>query len=37
LHLDLVKKEAELIVAKKELSERLEKMDDIPTLEKIGD
>ena len=37
LHLDLVKKETELIDCKKELSDRLEKMDDIPAMEKIGD
>lgn len=34
---DLIAAETELIDFKKELSERLEKMDDIPALEKIGD
>lgn len=37
LHLDLVKAETELNDSKKELSDRLEKMDDIPALEIIGD
>lgn len=36
-HEELIAAEKELIDFKKELSERLEKMDDIPTLEKIGD
>lgn len=34
---DLIDTETELIDARKALSERLEKMDDIPVLEKIGD
>lgn len=34
---DLIETETELIEARKALSERLEKMDDIPVLEKIGD
>ena len=34
---DLLKTENELTKAKKELAERLEKMDDIPVMEKIGD
>lgn len=37
LHEDLVKAETELIEFKKALSDRLEKMDDIPAMEKIGD
>jgi hypothetical protein len=37
LLLDLVKAETELNEFKKELSDRLEKMDDIPALEIIGD
>jgi hypothetical protein len=37
LHLDLVKAETELIDFKKELTDRLEKMDDIPALDIIGD
>jgi hypothetical protein len=37
LHLDLVKTENDLNDFKAALSERLEKMDDIPALEKIGD
>lgn len=37
LHKDLIKTESELIDFRKELAERLEKMDDIPVLEKIGD
>ena len=37
LHLDLIKFEIELNDSKKELSNRLEKMDDIPGMEKIGD
>ncbi|MEO6902130.1 MAG: DUF5661 family protein [Bacteroidia bacterium] len=37
LYKELVKTENELIDFKKELAERLEKMDDIPALEKIGD
>lgn len=36
LHLDLIKIENVLNDSKKELSNRLEKMDDIPGLEKIG-
>jgi Protein of unknown function (DUF5661) len=34
---DLLKAEKELQDAKRELAERLEKMDDIPVMEKIGD
>ena len=34
---DLIKTENELLKAKKELAERLEKMDDIPVLSQIGD
>lgn len=34
---DLIDAETELIDARKALSERLDKMDDIPVLEKIGD
>ncbi len=37
LHLELIKAETELNDFKKQLSERLDKMDDIPALEKIGD
>ncbi len=37
LQKELVKAETDLIDFKKELSERLEKMDDIPPLSKIGD
>ena len=37
LHSKLVKTETELIESKKELSERLQKMDDIPALEEIGE
>ena len=37
LHEKLIKAETELIKAKKELAERLEKMDDIPVLEEIGE
>lgn len=37
LQKELVKAESELIDFRKELAERLEKMDDIPVLEKIGD
>lgn len=37
LYLDLFKAENELIVSKKELAERLEKMDDIPVMKEIGD
>lgn len=37
LHLDLIKTETDLNDFKKELSDRLEKMDDIPALDKIGD
>ena len=37
LHLNLVKAETELNEFKKELSDRLEKMDDIPALKIIGD
>ena len=37
LHLNLVKAETELNDFKKELSDRLEKMDDIPVLKIIGD
>lgn len=37
LHLDLIKIETDLNDFQKELSNRLEKMDDIPALEKIGD
>lgn len=37
LQSDLVAAEAELAEYKKELAERLEKMDDIPALEEIGD
>lgn len=36
-HKELIKIETELIDFKKELSERLDKMDDIPTLQEIGD
>jgi len=36
-HKELIKAERELIKFKKELSERLDRMDDIPVLEKIGD
>lgn len=36
-HKELIDAEKELIDFKRELSERLEKMDDIPALEKIGD
>lgn len=36
-HTALIKTETELIDYKKELAERLDKMDDIPTLEEIGD
>jgi hypothetical protein len=37
LHADLIETETALNDFKKELSDRLEKMDDIPALEKIGD
>ncbi|MBK9449434.1 MAG: hypothetical protein IPN95_08455 [Bacteroidetes bacterium] len=37
LHAELVKAETDLIDFKKGLANRLEKMDDIPVLEKIGD
>ena len=37
LHEELIKIEKELIDFKKDLANRLEKMDDIPALEKIGD
>lgn len=37
LHLELIKAEIELNDAKKQLADRLQKMDDIPALEKIGD
>jgi hypothetical protein len=37
LHKELIMTENELIGFKKELADRLEKMDDIPPLEKIGD
>ncbi len=37
LHQELIKTEKELNDSKKELAERLEKMDDIPVLQKIGD
>lgn len=37
LYKDLYKAENELIEAKKELAERLEKMDDIPVMKEIGD
>ena len=37
LYEDLLKAENEIPGAKKELAERLEKMDDIPVMEKIGD
>jgi hypothetical protein len=37
LHEELMKTEKELIAFKKALADRLEKMDDIPALEKIGD
>jgi hypothetical protein len=37
LHLDLIKTETDLNDFKKELADRLEKMDDIPVLGKIGD
>lgn len=37
LYKDLAEAEKELIDFRKELTERLEKMDDIPPLEKIGD
>ena len=37
LHKELIKTERDLIDFKKELAERLEKMNDIPVLEKIGD
>jgi len=37
LHKELIKTENELIDFRKELAQRLEKMDDIPALDKIGD
>ena len=37
LHKELIKTETELIDFRKELADRIEKMDDIPPLEKIGD
>lgn len=37
LQSELIKAETELSDSKKELADRLEKMDDIPALEKIGD
>lgn len=37
LQADLIEAENELITYKKELADRLEKMDDIPPLEQIGD
>lgn len=37
LHQDLISTETELIESKKGLADRLEKMDDIPALEQIGD
>lgn len=37
MHSELVKTETDLNDFKKELADRLEKMDDIPALEKIGD
>jgi Protein of unknown function (DUF5661) len=37
LYKELVKAENELIEARKELSERLEKMEDIPVMKEIGD
>lgn len=37
LHKALIETEKELVEAKKALAARLEKMDDIPSLEKIGD
>lgn len=37
LHEALIETEKELVEAKKALASRLEKMDDIPSLEKIGD
>lgn len=37
LHTDLIEAENELIKSRKELTERLDKMDDIPALDEIGD
>ncbi|MEP7265781.1 MAG: DUF5661 family protein [Bacteroidota bacterium] len=37
LHKELIKTEKDLIDFKKKLADRLEKMDDIPALQKIGD